>query len=519
MKKLAFIALAALAMFSCNKEEVIIENEAQPQTLKYVFSVAEKPSFDADTRAVKKSWEEGDKIYLVYDDVMPTKLEDLTILKYNASGEWTVEQESTTAPKDEGGTLDAIYYGNPDPQKLAVDSQWNAFFFDSMAESGKYMYMVKNNIPYSKKGDTVKASIALEFENYSKETYVQFCITGLEGDWYSEIKDIQHNNNYFGWNSPIWRGKGFSYLDLSGAYPVWGFQLDNRGDEGHYLYCSIEQGADAITITLKKQSGDNKGSYYKTFNKKITGKCAAITFKGPQFGDDGNPTNGWERVGYIGGHAYVEMGDGLKWATMNVGADTPEALGYYFAWGETETKEEYSGKTYTKLSTFDADDGDFNAWIFGINKYQIADGMGPDYAVAWYDSEGVFCGDGKTVLEPEDDAATQNWGSPWRMPKDEEFEKLTNSELFEWTWTDDYNSTGVSGMIVSSKISGYEGNSIFLPSGSSNKYWSSSLMQADTSPDNWATYAARLLSFSSEDTPKTGYIMRYYGHPVRAVAD
>ena len=147
MKKLAFIALAALAMFSCNKEEVIIENEAQPQTLKYVFSVAEKPSFDADTRAVKKSWEEGDKIYLVYDDVMPTKLEDLTILKYNASGEWTVEQESTTAPKDEGGTLDAIYYGNPDPQKLAVDSQWNAFFFDSMAESGKYMYMAIAGIP------------------------------------------------------------------------------------------------------------------------------------------------------------------------------------------------------------------------------------------------------------------------------------------------------------------------------------------------------------------------------------
>ncbi|HBN02331.1 MAG TPA: hypothetical protein DD383_06995, partial [Rikenellaceae bacterium] len=34
----------------------------------------------------------------------------------------------------------------------------------------------------------------------------------------------------------------------------------------------------------------------------------------------------------INGHEYVEMGDGLKWATCNIGASTPEEAGSEFAW-------------------------------------------------------------------------------------------------------------------------------------------------------------------------------------------
>lgn len=43
-------------------------------------------------------------------------------------------------------------------------------------------------------------------------------------------------------------------------------------------------------------------------------------------------------------HEYVDLGlpSGTLWATMNVGAEKPEDYGDYFAWGETETKENYS---------------------------------------------------------------------------------------------------------------------------------------------------------------------------------
>ena len=47
------------------------------------------------------------------------------------------------------------------------------------------------------------------------------------------------------------------------------------------------------------------------------------------------------------GHEYVDLGlpSGLKWATCNVGATTPEGYGDYFAWGETSPKTTYTWST------------------------------------------------------------------------------------------------------------------------------------------------------------------------------
>ena len=45
-------------------------------------------------------------------------------------------------------------------------------------------------------------------------------------------------------------------------------------------------------------------------------------------------------------HDYVDLGLSVKWATCNVGADSPEDYGDYFAWGETEPKSTYDWDTY-----------------------------------------------------------------------------------------------------------------------------------------------------------------------------
>lgn len=75
---------------------------------------------------------------------------------------------------------------------------------------------------------------------------------------------------------------------------------------------------------------------------------------------------------------YVDLGLSVKWATFNIGATSPEEYGDYFAWGETEPKDKYSWATYK--------------WGTSSNliKYNTTDG--------------------KTILEPADDAATVNWG-------------------------------------------------------------------------------------------------------------
>ena len=59
----------------------------------------------------------------------------------------------------------------------------------------------------------------------------------------------------------------------------------------------------------------------------------------------------WEEskgTGTANGHDWVDLGlpSGTKWATMNVGAESPEDYGDYFAWGETQPKSTYTLENY-----------------------------------------------------------------------------------------------------------------------------------------------------------------------------
>ena len=295
MRKYLMIALAAFALFSCNKEREIVDSELQPKSLKYVFDVAEKPSFDGNTRAVKTSWEAGDQIFIVYDDVDPSSLEDFMILTYDGK-EWKVTQEpETNKPKDTGGTLSALYCELPESPLLTY---YDALVFEP---EGNGQFMTGNEIPYTVEDETLTASIALDFENGEDMTYVQLRITDLPAStkgWTLEPDDyLREKENDFEVFLPAWlRGEEyqFSHLSLSDvAGPGYEYRLGNR-DDGYYLYLSVQQKADDITFTITNLD-DNK-KYRKTFSRKISGKCAAITFKGPQLDADGTPTNGWKIV-------------------------------------------------------------------------------------------------------------------------------------------------------------------------------------------------------------------------------
>ena len=152
-------------------------------------------------------------------------------------------------------------------------------------------------------------------------------------------------------------------------------------------------------------------------------------------------------------HDYVDLGLSVKWATCNVGADSPEDYGDYFAWGETEPKSTYDWNTYK--------------WC-----------QGSETTMTKYCTDSYGTVD-KTQLDLSDDAAHMNWGGSWRMPTDDELTELR--EKCSWTWT---IQNGVKGYKVTSKTNG---NSIFLPAagcryvsslfraGSDGYYWSSSL--------------------------------------------
>ncbi|MBR2947412.1 MAG: hypothetical protein IKC17_02345, partial [Bacteroidales bacterium] len=178
----------------------------------------------------------------------------------------------------------------------------------------------------------------------------------------------------------------------------------------------------------------------------------------------------------INGYEYVDLGlpSGLKWATCNVGANSPEDYGDYYAWGEIETTSEYyvsNSKTYGKSMSD----------ISGNSTY---------------------------------DVARAKWGGSWRLPTKKELEELESKCTWEWT-----TQNGKQGY----KVTGPSGNSIFLPAagyreGSSlnyvgrfGHYWSSTPYESDGE-------AACSLYFSSS-RHDVGWYAFNYGHSVRPVSE
>lgn len=134
-------------------------------------------------------------------------------------------------------------------------------------------------------------------------------------------------------------------------------------------------------------------------------------------------------------HEFVDMGlpSGTLWATCNVGASAPEEAGDYFAWGETNAKENYDYTTYKHC----------NGTYKTITKYN-------------YNSEyGTV--DDKDVLDLEDDAAYVNWGKRWRMPTYNEWKELCDSN---YCTLRTINLRGVPGIKVTSVKNG---NTLFFP--------------------------------------------------------
>ena len=202
------------------------------------------------------------------------------------------------------------------------------------------------------------------------------------------------------------------------------------------------------------------------------------------------------RVTAQNNHYYVNLGlpSGTRWATCNVGADKPEELGRYFAWGEKDTKSICSWSNYRFGVT--TKEGEWK-----LRKYCPK----PDYAY-----NGIV--HPFYSLIPEDDAATANWGKGWSIPTEKQWEELIQHTTCKWT-----TRNGVKGMLFTSS----NGESIFLPAAGENNengieaigsygiYWSNHCNSDD--PMN-----AILFDFY-EGNCWIGSGVRYYGHSIRPV--
>ena len=184
-----------------------------------------------------------------------------------------------------------------------------------------------------------------------------------------------------------------------------------------------------------------------------------------------------EPVNIINGHEYVDLGLSVKWATCNIGAESPEKPGYYFAWGETTPKDKYTKNDYLYIKSVKSN-------ISKSFKY---------------------------------DAAQFAWGEGWRLPTKKELQELTNKCIWE--------KEVIKGA-VGFRITGPNGNSIFLPAAGikniktesynySGCYWGGDSNYVGIKDG----YKAIQLNFTYAGHKSIDWCTRYFGRCIRAVAD
>lgn len=162
-------------------------------------------------------------------------------------------------------------------------------------------------------------------------------------------------------------------------------------------------------------TADAKGSVIKTYNGMGWTEIS---------GDSGEPIDAYTKAEIDSKlstagikYEFVDLGlpSGVKWASCDVGATSPEGTGDFFAWGEVQPKSEYT-----------VENSKTTGWVL-------------------MDISG----------NPEYDAASANWGSGWRLPTTDNIFELRSKCV--WTKT---QMNGVTGY----NVTGPNGNSIFLPS-------------------------------------------------------
>lgn len=184
----------------------------------------------------------------------------------------------------------------------------------------------------------------------------------------------------------------------------------------------------------------------------------------------------------------VDLGLSVRWMSRNLGANSPEESGNFYAWGETNTKSDYTPETY-----------------------QWPSEAGTGYSA--YNKE-----DQRMRLESADDIAYLKLGEDRRLPTEAELQELLDGCTAEWI-----PLNGVPGMKFTGKKPGFTDAWIFFPAagnrvgadlfndGERGYCWSSSL-----NPDN--VYGAFRLSFQASGARIESYD-RCSGQSVRAVSD
>ena len=497
MKRVIALICAAVALLSCSKESY------SPQAVsEIVFDLSASLPDDGSTKAVKTGWETGDIIFVFFSkQATPNYLE----MKWTGS-KWEMTPHGISLAENENGYMLGVYlpFGSD-----ATVVKSNSYYTFSPAY---YSYYLSSRISYQVQNGKVSG----RFNMQVPQGYVQFFYNDADAvDGVASLSDARLKpagiKHIYASASIVEYGD-----DLVAGDPVPGYVYDKENKTGSeakgYLFSGI----------LVSEARNTSKNYQ--FDLVVGGKRYMTSKTGTMYtsASAGRAINitalGWTDVT----PQPVDLGlpSGIKWANVNVGAYSEYDYGDFFGWGEVTPY-------YTKGNNLASGN---DIWRPGKeNGYNI-----PSYRHFWSYKNTTdytyklykYCNDKNkgignytddlVTLEPIDDAATYNWGNPWRTPTKDEITELIENTDYEWT-----KLGGVNGCRFMKKddhsvyifipITGRRAHIPYAPAGQTALYCMSSSLYTSNAFNAYCLYGYNGVK------PYLNYNFRAYGIPVRPV--
>lgn len=510
-KALIILATIAFAFVSCNEEildNTQVENPAAQTSI--VFNLTANHPDGVATKAVKTGWENGDVIYVFFNNVAAPKYLKMS---FNGSSWSTTEmngasEESLGLSEGATGTMRAVYlpFGNT----LSVGAMGSSFTFSETTYS---YYLTATPLDYTVTNNTVSGAFNMEVP----EGYIQFFLDDASADPATKIELREPHLTPQGIASIADDGT-ITHTDVAHGAPLPGYVYDKAvkqtGEAKGYLFSGIlaEGARDTETdYDFTVVSGGWEGTYYaKAFTGKKWYRSASEgrALKMPAL-SDWTPITHYKPIDLGCDVTVGEVKKRIYWAICNLGAENDYDYGDYFAWGETKGYHDDSKYFY------------WDSYKWGSGQKDLIKYCND----AEYGRDGFV--DALTTLQPGDDAAHVSLGGKFRMPTIVEIKALietkNNRTKYTWTWCNGsgikYKNTSVTGWKIENNSSSAI---LFLPAagcrrqlsladvGSYGFYWSSSL--------DYPPHSGQVLLFTSSRVEKS-FNTRYLGFPIRPISE
>ena len=454
MKRISIIVAAmalVLGLSQCKKEQTTTANEDETVTITLDIQHNGGTRMGVNTSTGEVTYEEGDVVYVASGGKF---IGTLTHNGTNFGG--------TITNRTVGEPLYFYFLGNVTPAETLTEGTTTtcSVVISDQTEHLPVIECGPSNETYTSGVTTFTAFLlnkcALVKFNVTTSSEAATCVTGFNNKVSVNFEDASFIYS---------KTNGGNVILPTGSGDKWAILLPQ----------------DAMEIGEAGSAYSADGAY--------TGTCGAV----PAIAENGYYITGIEVSVMTIDLDCVDLGlpSGLLWATCNVGAETPEDYGDYFAWGETSQKNYYFWDSYLYC----------NGSYFTLTKYCNNSSYG---------NNGFT--DHLTALLPEDDAATANIGSNWRIPTKQEW-----MELYYNTTPTGATKNGIFGTLFTAS----NGNSIFLPAagyrgrssigdvGIWGIYWCKEL-------ETEKPYEAQRVGFYGASWNVGGHD-RYFGHTIRPV--